>query len=151
MDKQKFTCYADLPDKRTNAGGTLPPDLLITSQKPDIVVIDRKRKSVNIFELTVPFEHNIAARNKDKSDRYASMKTDISNYEVNIEPFEIGARAYISKDNKSRLKTIFKFCKKDISYKQFEENVARLAIEGSKYIYLCRDQTEWVTPPLLTI
>ena len=80
------------------------------------------------------------------------MKEDISSYNVNIEAFEIGARGYIiSKDNRARLKTIFKFCKKDTSFKQFEENVARLAIDASQYIFICRDQTEWVTPPLLTI
>ena len=101
--------------------------------------------------MTVPFEHNIEARNKDKTNRYAYMKNDISNYDVNLEAFEIGARGYISKDNRARLKTIFKFCKKDTSFKQFEENVARLAIDASQYLFLCRDQTEWVTPPLLTI
>ena len=150
VDKEKYTCYADLPEKRTN-GGTIPPDLLITGQKPDLVIIDRKKKSINIFELTVPFEHNIQARNTDKNNRYSSMQTDIQNYKVNLEPFEIGARGYISKENRTRLKTIFSFCKKEITLKKFEENIARLAMDGSHYIYLCRDQTEWTTPPLLTI
>ena len=77
--------------------------------------------------------------------------TDIQNYKVNLEPFEIGARGYISKENRNRLKTIFSFCKKETTLKKFEENIARLAMDGSHYIYLCRDQTEWTTPPLLTI
>ena len=38
--KEGVTCYADLNGWRTN-GGTIPPDLVLTEQKPDLVIIDR--------------------------------------------------------------------------------------------------------------
>ena len=64
----------------------------------------------------------------------------------------IGARGYISKENRQRLKTIYTYCKKDIKLKLFEENIAKLStIYGSYYIYLCRNQTEWATPSLPTV
>ena len=135
----------------TNAGGTIPPDILVTADRPDIVIIDKRNKTLNVFELTVTFEDNIESRNAYKKDKYSYMKSDITKYHVNIEAFEIGVRGYISKENRHRIKQIFSFCQKTITLKNFEENIARLAIDGSRYIYLCRNQTEWVTPTLLTI
>ena len=151
VDKQKFKMYADIPEFQTSAGGTLTPDILVTSERPDIVIIDGKKNTINIFELTVPFEHNVDIRHSDKTNKYAYMKEEITKYKPNIEPFEIGARGYITKENRSRLKTIYSYCTKDITLKHFEQNVAKLAMDGSRYIYLCRNQTEWVSPPLLSV
>ena len=77
------------------------------------------------------------------------METDITQYTANIVAFEIDARGYISKENRQRL--IYSYCKKDIKLKTFEENIAKLSIYASYYIYLCRNQTEWATPSLLTV
>ena len=35
---------------------TIPPDILVTTDRPDLVVIDRTNHKIWIFELTVPFE-----------------------------------------------------------------------------------------------
>ena len=145
-----LSIYADIPEYNTEAGGTIPPSLTVTADKPDIVIIDEKKKAAAIFELTVPFEHNIEARNTYKNDKYEYLKEDITHYKTQIVAFEIGARGYISRENRKRLKLIHKFCKTEIKIKEFEENIARLSINASYYIYLCRDQTEWVTPPLLS-
>ena len=103
------------------------------------------------FQFTgFPFENNIEARNTYKNDKYEYLKEDITHYKTQIVAFEIGARGYISRENRKRLKLIHKFCKTEIKIKEFEENIARLSINASYYIYLCRDQTEWVTPPLLS-
>ena len=67
MDKTKLRVYADIPGHQTSAGGTIPPALLITAEKPDIVIIDERKKVVNIFELTVPYEHNIELRNASRN------------------------------------------------------------------------------------
>ena len=147
VDRTKLKVYADIPGHQTSAGGTIPPTLMITAEKPDIVIVDEKKKTVNIFELTVPFEHNIEHRNTSKNDKYEHLKTEIENYKTEVEAFEVGARGYISRENRTRLKNIHKLCRKDIKLRDFEENIARLTINASYYIYLCRDQTEWAAPP----
>ena len=48
VDTTKFKVYADLPE-HTVDGGTIPADICITPQKPDIVIIDEKSNSINIF------------------------------------------------------------------------------------------------------
>ena len=50
-----------------------------------------------------------------------------------------------------RLKKIFSYCRKEISFKQFKETIARLSITGSYYTFLWKDQIEWVTPLFLAI
>ena len=56
IDKKSFVVYSDLPGFTTPAGGSIPADLLVTPLKPDIVIIDQKNKTVEIAELTCPFD-----------------------------------------------------------------------------------------------
>ena len=43
-----FTIYTDIPGHKMN-GGTIPPDVLVTDSRPDIVMLDRKSRVINIF------------------------------------------------------------------------------------------------------
>ena len=49
----QVTVYADLNGWRVN-GGTIPPDLVLTKQNPDLVIIDRSftPAKVVLLELT---------------------------------------------------------------------------------------------------
>ena len=49
---------ADLPTLWLN-GGTIPPDILTTSFRPDLVLIKRKEKKIKLLELMCSFEKNI--------------------------------------------------------------------------------------------
>ena len=53
-----ISVFADLPGQRIN-GGTIPPNIVPTAEKPDLVVHDKENNTVLICELTVPFEINI--------------------------------------------------------------------------------------------
>ena len=37
-------------------GGTIPPDVLTTAERPDLVFIDRRKKSIDLYELKCSFE-----------------------------------------------------------------------------------------------
>ena len=73
IPKEKFTIYADIPGYKTN-GGTIPPNILPTSLKPDIVIVNNTEKSVHIFELTVPFETNINSAHERKISKYLTLR-----------------------------------------------------------------------------
>ncbi len=83
---------ADLPDHSVN-GSTVPPDILCTSQRPDLVLLDRQTKKIVLLELTCSFETNADSANLKKMIRYRDLKTDIESkgYEVTLLPFEIGS------------------------------------------------------------
>ena len=85
LDKQKYKCFIDLEGQQTGAGGTIPANMLVTLQKPDIVIIEQKTKAVTLFELTVPGEtaHSL------KVDRYSHFISDIKSHTVSVIPFEV--------------------------------------------------------------
>ncbi len=56
---------------------TVPPNIIPTSQRPDLVIVNRTRKSIYILELTVPYERNIMMEHKDKSEKYARLIGDL--------------------------------------------------------------------------
>ena len=58
--------YADLPGLDLN-GSTIPPDILVTLSRPDLVIINRSLKTVYLLELTCSFERNIVAAHQRKS------------------------------------------------------------------------------------
>ena len=70
--------YADLEGLRVN-GVTIPPDLAVSAQKPDLVIVKRKSKEVKLVELTVPWDssNNMAAAVQRKTDRYQGLSTEI--------------------------------------------------------------------------
>ena len=52
----KFTVYSDLPGHTAPGGGSIPPELCVTTQKPDIVILNKHAKTISLFELTCPSE-----------------------------------------------------------------------------------------------
>ena len=81
----------DIKGHQTPNGGTLPPDVLVTNLKPDIVIIDKQKMNVNIFELTVPGEKRLAISHTLKTEKYQHFSTDITRFSTTVTPFEIGS------------------------------------------------------------
>ena len=154
LDKEKFECFIDIEGSKRPGGGTLPPKVIVTALKPDIVIIDNKTKSVNIFELTVPGEKRIDVAHKLKTEKYQHFLTDIANYKPSLTPFEVGSSTgYISQRNKQHLNVLHKFCKKNLKLSQFKDNISAIAILGSFYIFNSRNEKNWepvdhILPPL---
>ena len=90
--------------------GALSPHILVTNQRPDIVVLWDDPKELLLIELTVPFECNISDAHKRKQDRYEALVHDLNEtkYDVTYEAIEVGQRGLINKENKTRLKNILK-------------------------------------------
>ncbi len=47
--------YCDAHDRRW----TIPPDIVTTSDRSDLVIVKQKAQTGIIFELTVPYEKNV--------------------------------------------------------------------------------------------
>ena len=105
---------------------------------------EQTKKTVSIFELTVPSEARIETSNKIKLEKYEHFKQDIKNYEVSVIPFEIGSHTgHISRNNKTNLNKLHKFCKPDIKLKKFKDNISAITSLSSYYVFNCRNQPEW--------
>ena len=98
-----------------------PPNVLTTSQRPDLVIVDETRPPQKnhrflVMELTIPFEMNINdAHDRKSGKKWLSQLLSLpildlpfsTGYKVELSCVEIGSRGLITNDNKTRIKTIF--------------------------------------------
>ena len=88
--------YGDL-DGFNVGGGTIPPNILTTALKPDIVIINKQKKTVWLHELSIAFEDNFKKCDEYKRNKYEILKCDIEENEWKCfnEPIHIGSRGMI--------------------------------------------------------
>jgi hypothetical protein len=140
IDSSKYTVNADVEGYFAATGGTIDPVLAVTLEKPDIVIRDMKKNTVDICELTAGHESNISKNNKYKTNKYSWMLTDITSMSPRLTAFEVGCRGLITPENRFRLKHIHSFCRKDIKLKTFIDNCSALSVNSSYLIFNMRKE-----------
>lgn len=150
IDTAKYIEYADVAKYQTAAGGTIPPDILVTPEKPDIVIINKERTRVEIFELTCPFEHRIEVAENEKPRKYEPLVNEISKVtNVKFHTLEIGSRGMLTKKNRQVLRKIYQMTTKRVTEKTFVANVTTLCISASYYLFIARKNIDWLDPVYL--
>ena len=117
--------------------------MLVTAEKPDIVIINRLIKHLVVIELTCPWEENLEDARQRKSNKYAPLIADIEQKGFSVEyfPLEVGARGIINKVNKETIKDISLYTK--INTKNLIKALSREAVIASYYIFLSRNERDW--------
>ena len=151
--KDNIIFYVDIPKFNIN-GGTLPPSIIVTSQKPDIVIIDNNTSpsSVWLYELTCPFDTNLNRANSYKKDKYESLKQDIidNGHKCYLVPFEIGSRGFVPRRVKLILNSMFS-SHSSIKYpSNIIKNISKLSLLSSFSIFHSRKEAVWNKPPVLS-
>ena len=135
--------YADIDGFRTS-GGTIPTSVLVTPQRPDLVI--QNNNELTLIELTVSWDtkEGIEAARQRKEVRYAPLLSDLqeAGTKANLITIEIGARGFISKVNKSSI-THLAHILKISKIKEFTAMSSRLALSGSRAVYNARNSPEW--------
>ena len=136
--------YADIEGENIN-GGTIPPHIIPTQQKPDICHIDNNNKTITIIELTIPFETNIDNAHQRKQDRYAGLTHDITatGWKSNLLCIEVGSRGLITPHNKCRLKEVLKLSSHSNRYPDFRDQVVKTVLFNSYVIFQGRCEPTW--------
>ena len=144
--------YADIAGHRI-AGVTIPPQVIVTIQKPDLVLIDSSTTptTVYLFELTVSFERNITLAHQKKRDRYTQLQSDIQSngYICHNVPFEVGSRGHITKENRSTLTTLYQITKPKPKLKCWIQNISKISLLCSYSIFISRTEEGFGNPPPL--
>ena len=134
---------ADLHNKRH----TIPADILPTSDRPDLTIVDYTKKTIHIFELTVPYESNIDRQHIYKSNKYAALMSDLelTGFRVTCCAFEIGCRGTITKDNFYRLSEFVESVniKERKTVKTLCKDLMKISCLCSFYIFKSKDHPEW--------
>jgi len=152
MDRKRFTVRADLPGFLGH-GGTIPPEILITPVKPDIVLISKDSKDIVVIKLTSPSEPRIGISRAGKSSKYAATVQDLKDlgYEVKLFTIEVSARGILSKENRESVKMITKLSRDGTNFQKVCKNLSKIAVISSYFIFLSREEKEWTKPSLITI
>ena len=152
--KEGLTLYADLNGWRVN-GGTVPPDLALTGQVPDLVLIGKSVKPVRVvlLKLNVPWDSaNSFKKALDrKTDRYERLTEDLklSGFNTLNLPLEIGCRGLVNSRNSGVLASICHMVGIR-SFKKLRGSLSKLALLGSYRIWLARKSQEWSPGELIS-
>ena len=92
----------------TTTGGTLLENMIVLKFRPDIIMVNTKKKSVHLVELTVPFEHNMSKTHVCKTHKYADLILNIfQNGYCDLTCSEIGSCRLVTPDTNKRISEIF--------------------------------------------
>ncbi len=85
--------YSDLSNANMPGISTIPIDITITTQRPDLVIVNRINSTITILELSATLETNISDTHNKKLNRYVNLIADIEskNFKVNYFALEIGS------------------------------------------------------------
>ena len=108
------------------------------------MIIDKNKKTVDLFELTVPGELRIKKAHQLKKEKYEHFENDITSFKTKIIPFEIGSHTgLVTNENKQNLHYLHKFCKPEIKLRKFINNISVITVLGSIYIFNARKDSDW--------
>ena len=88
---------------------SIQTDHVIETQRPDLVVIDKKERSCTIIDFAVPGDSRIEEKEKDKIEKYQDLGRELQkiwNVKVKIIPLVVGSSGAIPKQFGNRLKQI---------------------------------------------
>ena len=145
-----ITIYTDIPGHMFNSG-TIPPDILTTSSRPDIVILDRKAKKIELLELTCSFEKNGEKANILKGRKYFDLKRDLetAGWTTQLIPFVVGSRGLVTKHNKQSIYNSSKRNHIKLKHTQIIKDISKIALLCSFSIFQAHCQPTWQDPPLL--
>ena len=138
--------FSDLPGFLAPGGGSIPPHVLVTTQRPDIFIVNESTRVAVVFELTCPWDSNIDRCHTFKEDKYAPLVADLSHhYKTYHFSVEVSVRRQITGNNRTRLKSlIYRSC---VEPKATLKAVTPLLSSFS--IFSARNEPSWSNPPLL--
>ena len=75
-------------------------DHLISTRRPDLIIIKKKKRTCKIVEFAVPADHRIKLKECEKKDKYLSLARELKklwNMQVTIIPIVIGVFETVTK------------------------------------------------------
>ena len=73
---------------------------MIPARRPDLIIINKKKKICKIVDFAVPADHRINLKESEKKDKYLDLARELKNLwntKVTIVPIVIGALGTITK------------------------------------------------------
>ena len=88
---------------------SIQTDHVLEARRPDLVLVDKKKRSCKIIDVAVPGDRRIEKKEKDKIEKYQDLGRELQkiwNVKVKIIPLVVGSLGAIPKQFGNRLKQI---------------------------------------------
>ena len=147
--------YADLPGLRASdcPQSTIPPPLLVTPYRPDLVIYYRSNNSLAMLELTCPLDSadnlNSARERKQGKKEYLQIQSELDRLGVSCfySTIELSVLGHYLTSSLSSLQCCINFIKEGSvsksSCRSILDSAASTSISSSRRIFLSRDCPEW--------
>ena len=148
-----YTMFLDISGHQASGGSVIPPEVIATSQRPDVVVVNMTAKDVIIFELTCPFDNNIDTAHAFKMEKYSSLVTDLESLGFKVDLFcvEVSVRGQVTKSNRARLKSFLFRTTGVRKCTDFIVKMSRASLLSSFSIFCARNEQTWQTDHGITL
>jgi hypothetical protein len=112
VGKSTVELYCNLDGLQAPGGGSIPADVMVQVQRPNLVILDRSmhgRHIIALVVLTCPWDTDAKRAKERKTARYADLKTNLSNVRWDCSPYliKVGVQGHILKSIKDRLRLLF--------------------------------------------
>ena len=148
-NKPRKRIVADLDGFRVAANVTIPPNVVVTALKPDLVLIDEVTGDMEIFDLTscADRERNINEARVFKQRKYAPLVADIraTGRKAEFISFEVCSLGNIRSDSKKTLRSILGAKTARRTFR----TLSKIAVSCSRYIFRQRREKDWVAVKLV--
>ena len=81
----------------------------IQARRPDVVVVDRDKKTCNIIDIAVPVDAGIVEKEKEKVEKYQDLRREVArlwNVKAKVVPIVVGALGVITPNLSKHLDAI---------------------------------------------
>ena len=121
-----------------------PPEIAVTTQRPDIVIFSRSKKAVLLVELTVPLEDRVAAGHTRKENRYAGLVQQCTEngWFARCFAVEVGCLGYVSP---SLLHCLDSLGIPSSTSRKLRNECSRVAHRCSYVLFLRRNCVDWTS------
>ena len=152
--RDNFKIFSDLPGFTAEHGGVIPPHILVTALRPDLFIVNEVSKVIVFFELTCPWDNNIARSHTFKEEKYAPLIADLSrDFTVFNFSVEVSARGQVTKENRARIKALVWRCcstPKGVA-KNLTDRMSKAALLTSFSLFCARKEPAWSSPGPLVV
>ena len=139
---------ADLPDVSDKRYTAIPPEIVPSPLRPDMLLISNEARIMVILELTCPIEERLDTAHESKQEKYKHLVDEgrTRDWRIHVHCFEVGVRGVTGPTTRNMFRA-FGFPRS--KEKLLLQTLSDVALRCSYWLFLNRHNPMWEVRPLL--
>jgi hypothetical protein len=151
VGKSTVELYCDLDGLQALGGRSIPADVMVQAQRPDLVIVDLSvhgKCRIALVKLTCPWDTDAKRSKECKTARYADLKEEICNqgWDCGLYLIKLRAQGHIVKSVKDCLRSLFRawvLAGHRSGIGQMIKNVSKVSLVCSFIIFQASNDHVW--------